>query len=65
MKLLSTADLKPVKGIRYSRVHINRLVKAGLFPKPVKIGPNCSGFVEEEIDAWLQAKIEERDQEAA
>jgi predicted DNA-binding transcriptional regulator AlpA len=26
------------KGIKYSRAHIWRLIRAGRFPKPVKIG---------------------------
>ena len=31
------------------------------FPKLVKIGPNCSGFVEEELDAWLRQRMALRD----
>lgn len=61
MKLLSIDELKPEKGIRYSRPHIYRLIKAKKFPKPVPLGENCVGFVEAEIDAWITAKITERD----
>ena len=60
MKLLSLADLKP-KGIRYSRVHIYRLIKHGEFPRPVRLGKNRVAFVESEIEAWLNAKVAERD----
>lgn len=61
MKLLAMDELKLVKGIGYSRCHLWRLIKAGAFPRPVKIGENKSAFVETEIDAWIEEKIVERD----
>ena len=30
-------------------------------PSPVRIGPGAVGFVEEEIDAWIKARVGERD----
>jgi len=39
MKLLSYDDLRPVKGIHYSKVQIWRLEKLGKFPKRIEIGP--------------------------
>lgn len=30
------------------------------FPAAVKIGPNAIAFVEEEIEAWMQRRIDER-----
>ena len=32
------------------------------FPKPVRLATNSIAFVEEEIDAWMQSRIDERDQ---
>ncbi len=32
------------------------------FPKPVRLGKNSIAFVEEEVHAWMQARIDERDQ---
>ncbi len=32
------------------------------FPKPVRTGKNSVAFVEAEIDAWIEARIAERDQ---
>ena len=52
------------RGIHYSRVHIYRLVKAGKFPAPIKVGQNRVGWVESEIDDWIQKKVEERDRAA-
>ena len=61
MRMLSFEELLPVKGIRYSRSHTYRLIKAGQFPQPVRLGGNCVGFLESEIDGWLTSKIAERD----
>jgi prophage regulatory protein len=61
MKILSYDDLEPEKGIRFSRQWIHKLVKGGRFPKPVKLGGQTTGFVESEIDAWIAARIRERD----
>ena len=32
------------------------------FPKPVRIGKNSVAFVEDELDAWMEARIVERDE---
>jgi prophage regulatory protein len=63
MKLLDFEDL-PRKGIRFSSVHLWRLIRAGDFPKPVKIG-NRNHWVEAEIDDFIAAKLAERDEVAA
>ena len=60
LRILSLNDLRE-RGIYYSRVHIHRLVKAGKFPAPIKVGQNRIGWVESEIDEWLNVKIAERD----
>ena len=60
LRILSLSDLREL-GIYYSRVHIYRLVKAGKFPAPIKVGQNRIGWIESEIDEWLNVKIAERD----
>ena len=64
LRILSLNDLREL-GIYYSRVHIYRLVKAGKFPAPIKVGQNRIGWIESEIDEWLNAKIAERDAKEA
>jgi prophage regulatory protein len=61
MKVLSFPELKTEKGIRFSRQWIAKLIKAGQFPAPVKIGQATTGFIESEIDAWIAARIHARD----
>lgn len=58
-------DALKEKCIFYSKPHLWRLEKAAKFPKRVPIGPGRYGYVEAEIDAYLEAKIAERDGKAA
>nr|WP_295838149.1 AlpA family phage regulatory protein [uncultured Azospirillum sp.] len=37
----------------YSRMHVDRLEKAGKFPKRVQIGANAVGWMESDIVAWI------------
>ena len=50
--------------VRYHRVHVMRLVKAGKFPKPVKLNNFAVRFVEDEVEKYMQARIAERDAQA-
>ena len=60
-KLLNKKQLKDVVG--YSFSHIDRLEKAGRFPRRVKpFGINVRAFwVSNEIQDWIQEKLMERD----
>lgn len=40
-----------------SRSEVWRRIAAGTFPKPLKLGPNTSAFVEAEVVAWVAAQI--------
>jgi len=59
MKLLPLNDLH-TKGILYSRNYIDRLIKEGRFPKPVFLSPRRRAFIEDEVDAWVQARVDQR-----
>jgi prophage regulatory protein len=48
------------KGISFSRVHIGRLERVGLFPMHIALGVNTIAWSEREIDAWLEGKLAER-----
>ena len=61
MRLLSRVELKSVKGIDYSKAHLHRLIRAGKFPRPIKLGENRNAWIEEEIDSHIASKIAERD----
>jgi prophage regulatory protein len=59
MTFLSYRDLRS-KGINFSRVHVRRLVQAGRFPKPVKLGEKDNSWIEAEIDDWVSGRIQAR-----
>ena len=63
MQLLDQDGLAS-KGIQFSDPPLWRLVRAGDFPKPVKIG-NRNHWVETEIDQYIADKLKQRDGAAA
>jgi prophage regulatory protein len=60
VKILRFPDLKPEKGIPWTRVHIARLEKAGKFPKRVHLSANTIGWFDTEIDEMLRQRAAER-----
>ncbi len=64
MRVLDSEALRE-KGIRYSRVQLWRMVRAGSFPRPLKLGPSRNVWLESEVEAWLQSRVDERDRGAA
>lgn len=40
----------------FSEPSIYRLMKSGLFPKPVKIGPRAVAWRSDEIIGWLESR---------
>jgi prophage regulatory protein len=59
MRLKTFPQLK-ADGHPYCRVHTMRLVKAGKFPAPIRIGANRVAWDEAEIDAHLQRLAAQR-----
>jgi len=43
-------------GITFHRRHLVRLIQAGKFPQPVKLGEKRVAFVREQIVAWCEAR---------
>jgi prophage regulatory protein len=41
------------------RSHVHKLVSQGRFPHPIKLGLRSSGWVESEVDTWLEQRIAE------
>jgi len=59
MRLVSKRQLKEL--VLYSHQHIARLEAAGKFPKRVRLGASRVGWIEDEVLAWLKAKIDARE----
>ncbi len=47
--------------VTLSKTHIYRLIRAGLFPTPVPLGPRRTAFLESEVRDWMDARVAERD----
>jgi prophage regulatory protein len=58
-KLLSKAAVR--EKVLYSPAHIARLEAVGQFPKRVRLGQGRVGWVEDEVEDWLQQRIAQRD----
>jgi prophage regulatory protein len=46
-----------------SRSHVYALAQQNNFPKPVKLSERSSAWVENEINEWVQSRIDARDTE--
>jgi len=52
------------KKVGLCKQHLQNLINSGEFPRPIKLGGHDSravGWIEAEIDAWIEKKIAERD----
>jgi len=57
-RILRWPELK--KRIPLSRSHIYVMMSKGEFPLPINLGPRSVGWVEVEIDEWIQDRLEKR-----
>ncbi len=58
---LATYDrLKPDFGIPFSRMHIRRLVNAGRFPAPIRVGGRSIAWLTSELDAYISRAADAR-----
>lgn len=59
MKFIRLNDVKAATGLARSTIY--KYVKQGIFPAPVSLGGRAVAWVEGEVDAWIAARIRERD----
>jgi prophage regulatory protein len=55
LRILRAPALHDKTGLKKS--HIQQLEAKGKFPKRIKLGEHASGWLEHEVDAWLEARI--------
>lgn len=58
-KFVRIPHVRIMTALSYSEIW--RRVRAGTFPKPHKLGPQTTVFVEAEVVEWVRARIAERD----
>ena len=62
-RILRWHDVKPLVGISRSQAHL--LVSQGRFPAPIKLAKRASGWLESEIQEWIQQRIIKRNNQGA
>jgi prophage regulatory protein len=60
-QLVTKKELKSVFGVPYTFQHIARLEAAGQFPKRVRLGACRVAWVAEEVQAWIDERVANRD----
>lgn len=58
-RLITRAELRQI--VPYTGQHILRMEKTGKFPRRIKVGPNRVAWLLSEIEAWVAARVSERD----
>jgi hypothetical protein len=48
-----TYDDLPSYGVKYTRVHLTRLMRKGLFPIAVRLSPNRIAWHQADIEKWV------------
>jgi prophage regulatory protein len=46
--------------VGFCRSYVHLLISKGEFPRPIKLGQRASGWLESEIDSWLEDRIKLR-----
>jgi len=59
MKIIRLKQVMETTGLARSTIY--KFIAAGTFPKSVPLGGKSVGWVDEEIQEWVKAKIDERD----
>jgi prophage regulatory protein len=60
-RILRLPEVEAVTGLKRSQIYEDIL--DGTFPTPVPLGERAVGWIEDEVAAWLDARIAERDAE--
>ena len=60
MRVLVYPEMKPKKGIPYTREHLRRREQAGTFPMHIDLGEGRIGWIEEEVDTWITERAARR-----
>jgi prophage regulatory protein len=62
-RILRLPEVQEVVGLKHATIYL--LMSQGAFPQPVPLGPRAVGWLEDELDLWLEARIAERDSGSA
>lgn len=63
LRMLRVPEVSARTGLSIATLH--RMRTKGLFPEPVRLSEHTVAWPEHELDAWIAARITERDKPAA
>ena len=55
MRILSAKEV--AEKTSFSTGHLTRLAKENKFPQPIQISENRSGWLEEDVNKWIESRI--------
>ncbi len=58
-RIIRIATVVDQTGIPKSSIYA--LIKEGVFPEPIQLSHRCVGFIESEVQDWIEEKIAARD----
>ena len=58
-RVLRLPEVEAVTGLKHSAIY--EAIAAGTFPAPIALTASARGWIETEIDAWLDQRIAKRD----
>jgi predicted DNA-binding transcriptional regulator AlpA len=64
MRIISPSELAPLKGITFANVWRLELERLGKFPMRIKLGMRRYGYLESELDRWLEERAAGRERAA-
>ena len=50
---------KVIERVGFARSSIYAFISSGKFPAPIKIGPRAVGWLDKDIDAWIDTCVEQ------
>jgi len=54
-RILRLSDVKKRTGLSRSTIYL--YINDGIFPRPISLGARCVGWIESEIDSWIEGCI--------
>jgi prophage regulatory protein len=58
-RILRLPSVKSRTGLSRSTIYLR--ISQGIFPKPIALGGRTVGWIEEEIDHWLNEAVDQRE----
>lgn len=57
-RFVTHSQLRPEFGIKHCQIHLGRLERKGEFPRRIRLKQNSVAWLESEIIAWIEQRVE-------